>query len=259
MLIAALVMVPAAFADDDDDDGGGGGGGGGTPATLADACAAAALPPPANLVVNGDFEIPPVGAPFATYFPPTGPPGWVVTEGSVDQVPRPFWEPACGNQSVDLTGTPGQGTLTQNVAGTVAGTSYRLLFAYGANPDPGCPPTEPTTVTADVRWGGTTVGTISHARVPDPTIPRDPGWLLFEATVVGQAGSTLLEFDSTTPGTPAEVAARLCGVTLDAVSVTQITGGGEDDGGEDDGGEDDGGEDDGGEDDGGEDDGGEDG
>ena len=240
MLVAALVMVPVAIADDDGDDNGGGGGGGGAPATLADACTAAALPPPANLVVNGDFELPPIPPPFATYGVGTGPTGWLVTEGTVDQVHRAYWLPACGDRSMDLTGTPGQGTLVQNVAGTDAGQEYRLLFAYGANPDPLCTSAEPTTVTADVRWGGATVTTLSRPRVPDttPLDGRDPNWQLFETTVVGQAGSTLLEFDSNSSVNPP---GTLCGVTIDAVSLTQITDGGDDDNGDDDdnGGDDD--------------------
>lgn len=37
-----------------------------------------------------------------------------------------YWEAASGLQSMDLSGSPGQGTLTQNVAGTVAGQDCRL-------------------------------------------------------------------------------------------------------------------------------------
>jgi hypothetical protein len=218
MLVVVSVLVPPALANDDDD-----GGGGGAPPTIQDICMAAASP--TNLVQNGDFEVPPVPAGFITYFPPSGPPGWLLTEGSVDQVHRSFWEPACGDRSMDMTGTPGQGTLAQNVP-TVAGEAYRLRFAYAANPDTACDANEPTQVTMLVRWAGQTVATLTITRTPDPTLPRTPAWQPFEATVVGQAGATLLEFDSQS--------GRICGPTLDAVSVQQLGDDGDDDGDDDD-------------------------
>jgi hypothetical protein len=220
MLLVVSVLVSPALADEDDD------GAGGAPPTIQDICTAAASP--TNLVQNGDFEVPPVPAGFITYFPPSGPPPWLLTQGSVDQVHRSFWEPACGDRSMDMTGTPGQGTLAQNVP-TVAGEDYRLRFAYAANPDAACDAIgEPTQVTMLVRWAGQTVATLTITRTPDPSLPRTPAWQPFEATLVGQAGTTLLEFDSQS-GT-------FCGPTLDAVSVQQFgdDGDGDDDGGGDD-------------------------
>jgi hypothetical protein len=239
MLLAATALVPTAAADDDGDDNGGSGGG--TSPTLQDVCVAANSP--TNLVRNGDFELPP--APpggFTTWGPGTGPTFWTVTEGSVDQVHDLYWQAACGLHSIDMTGSPGQGTLTQAVGPTVAGQTYRLTFAYGANPDPACEPlNEPRTVSMTVRWGGQVVATITVTRTPDFAPPRDPQWQPFQTTVVGQAGTTLLEFDSQS-GT-------FCGVTLDAVSVQQV--GGDDDGDDDDDDDDDdnGGDDDNGDDD----------
>jgi hypothetical protein len=223
LALMAIAFAPTAVADDDN------GAPPQSPPTIQDICTAAALP---NLVQNGDFEVPPVPAGFITYFPPSGPPPWLVTEGSVDQVHRSFWEPACGDRSMDMTGTPGQGTLAQNVP-TVAGEDYRLRFAYAANPDPACSANEPTEVTMLVRWGGQLVATLTITRTPDIVPPRTPDWQPFQATVVGQAGTTLLEFDSQS--------SVLCGPTLDAVSVTQIDG--DDNGGDDDNGDDDNGDD----------------
>jgi Protein of unknown function (DUF642) len=234
MLLAATAFVPAALADDDGDDNGGSGGG--TSPTLQDVCVAANSP--TNLVKNGDFEVPP--APpggFTTWFQGTGPTFWTVTEGSVDQVHELYWQAACGLHSIDMTGTPGQGTLTQAVGPTVAGQTYRLTFAWGANPDPACEPlNEPTAVGMNVRWGGQTVAVFTPTRTPDFSPPRDPLWQPFQATVVGQAGTTLLEFDS--------VSGTFCGVTIDAVSVQQVDGDDDGDDDADDDGDDDG-EDDG--------------
>jgi hypothetical protein len=239
-LVAALVLVPLGFADDDDGDDNGS-----TPITVADVCLAAAGA--GNLVVNGDFEQPAAGPAIETYPPLPGPAGWQVTTPSVDRVHQSYWEAACGVRSIDLTGSPGQGTLVQNVAGTLAGQRYRLLFAAAANPDPLCDPLmEPTTVTAQVRWGGTPVTTLTFTRTADNVPPLEPAWEPFQATVVGQAGSTLLEFDSNS--------GNFCGVAIDAVSVTPIAGDDDDDDDGDDHGDDDGddGDDD---DDGGDDDG----
>jgi choice-of-anchor C domain-containing protein len=193
-----------------------------------------------NIVVNGDFELPVVcPAPFVT----TPPAGWTLEQGTVDLVCT-YWQPASGLQSVDLTGTPGQGTLSQNLA-TVAGEQYRLRFAMAGNPDPACGPAglnEPAVKVMDVFWGGTLAATLSFDTTGHTF--ADMGWVYHTFTLQATGPSTELQFTSRT-GT-------FCGPTLDDVSVTQVVDGDDDDDDDDDDGDDD--DDDGGDDDGDDDD-----
>jgi choice-of-anchor C domain-containing protein len=95
----------------------------------------------ANLITNGSFEqlnlaatpINPYG--FVTLHPGnTSLAGWSVSGNTVDVVPGTYWQPSAGNWSVDLTGTPGVGSVTQVVATTV-GTTYKLSFDLAVNPE----------------------------------------------------------------------------------------------------------------------------
>jgi hypothetical protein len=177
--------------------------------TLVGASAATAQPPP-NIVANGDFEAPAVcPAVFAT----TPPAGWTLEAGTVDLVCFTFWEPASGLQSVDLTGTPGQGRISQNLV-TESGEEYRLRFAMAGNPDSSCSTEDPNKRMA-VRWGGTLVDTLTFT-VTFQTFPPafTMAWVYHEYTVEATGPLTELEFESLT-GT-------FCGPTLDDVSVTQI-------------------------------------
>jgi choice-of-anchor C domain-containing protein len=209
MLVAALVLVPATQSQ-----------------------------PGPNIVVNGDFEAPVVcPAPFLTV-PPAG---WTLEQGTVDLVCT-FWQPASGFQSVDMTGTPGQGTLSQNLA-TVAGEQYRLRFAMAGNPDPACGPAglnEPAQKVMEVWWGGALVTTLTFDTTGHTFASM--GWIYHTFTLEATGTSTELQFTSRT-GT-------FCGPTLDDVSVQQLDDDDGDDGDDDDGddGDDDG--DDNGDDDG---------
>jgi choice-of-anchor C domain-containing protein len=193
--------------------------------------AALAQPLGPNIVVNGDFEAPVVcPAQFAT-LPPAG---WTLEQGTVDLVCFTFWMPASGLQSVDLTGTPGQGTISQNLT-TVPGERYRLRFAMAGNPDPACQVIgEGTTRTMEVSWGGSVVATLS-VDVSGRSF-ADMGWTYHDFTLVAPGTPTELQFRSLT-GT-------FCGPALDDVSVQQILDDDDDDGDDDDDDDDDGDDDD---------------
>jgi choice-of-anchor C domain-containing protein len=95
----------------------------------------------ANLITNGSFEqlnlaatpMNPYG--FVTLHPgSTSLSGWTVTGNTVDVVPGTYWQASAGNWSIDLTGTPGVGAVTQ-VVGTGVGTTYKLSFDLAVNPE----------------------------------------------------------------------------------------------------------------------------
>ncbi len=92
----------------------------------------------AELITNGDFEAHTATLNmygFATLAPgSTDLTGWTVTQGTVDIVPGSYWQPSGGGNSIDLTGTPGQGGLSQTFS-TLAGTEYLLLFDLAPNPE----------------------------------------------------------------------------------------------------------------------------
>jgi len=97
-------------------------------------------------LLNSGFESPEIadGQPPANgpgyVVIPAGDPnfGWTVGGTSVDVVrnhfsPQNDVEAYEGQQYLDLNGTPGPGSISQNFA-SVAGQSYNLAFAYSHNP-----------------------------------------------------------------------------------------------------------------------------
>ncbi|HVX83506.1 MAG TPA: choice-of-anchor C family protein [Phycisphaerae bacterium] len=95
----------------------------------------------ATLLNNGSFEQLNLAATplnqygFVTLHPgQTSLTGWSVSGNTVDVVPGTYWQASTGNWSVDLTGTPGVGAVSQ-VVGTTAGTIYKLTFDLAANPE----------------------------------------------------------------------------------------------------------------------------
>lgn len=86
-----------------------------------------------DLVVNGGFELGQQGVPFATL--PAGSaglPGWRVKGSSIDVITT-TWVSAEGARSIDLNGTPGQGSIQQTLR-TEIGQDYTLSFAFAGNP-----------------------------------------------------------------------------------------------------------------------------
>ena len=104
------------------------------------------LTPSANLLNNGDFEMPETanGLPVHSSINPTAITSWRVSSGSVDLTNQ--WQAASGQQSLDLNGnfdvpadganatSPANGTIYQDVAISTPGT-YLLSFAMAGNPN----------------------------------------------------------------------------------------------------------------------------
>jgi choice-of-anchor C domain-containing protein len=179
-------------------------------------------PARANILTNGSFESPVVGA-SGILTVNSGDsvtiPGWSVTGvgagGSVDVVRGgPFFmTPFDGAQNLDLDGAhPGQ--IEQTFA-TTPGTTYTLTFAYANNPDAGA-----AVETANVLVtgsGGDLLSTgISHSGSVSGTIAT-MGYILFSQNFTANSTSETLRFTSTDPSTSAT------GIVLDAVAVNAVT------------------------------------
>jgi choice-of-anchor C domain-containing protein len=102
--------------------------------------AAFAIPPTAsaNMIVNGSLEttlapdqynmVSATAAHNANVLN-----GWTITSGSIDVVPKTYWQSTTGSYSVDLVGSPGIGSIAQTFA-TTPGQSYQLTFDFAVNP-----------------------------------------------------------------------------------------------------------------------------
>ncbi len=162
----------------------------------------------AEQVVNGSFEVPVV--PAGPFIPvQSGDPlitGWSVTSApntGVDLVNAvgagdPNWAHG-GVQAIDMSGTPGPGILSQDVATTVI-QEYTLSFWVSSN-------VGPWTGGMTIYWDGVFVDTISS--------PAFGTWTSFSYQVFGAPGpTTTLDFVSNISG--------FAGVMLDEVSVVPV-------------------------------------
>jgi len=87
-----------------------------------------------NIVINGDFESPNVGADIVRFEEGANFGGWTVESGSVD-LTGTVLQVASGGQSVDLNGNQ-RGAIFQDVANT-SGRVYILRFALAGNTEGG--------------------------------------------------------------------------------------------------------------------------
>jgi choice-of-anchor C domain-containing protein len=102
--------------------------------------AAFAFPPTAsaNMIVNGSLEttlapdqfnmVSATAAHNANVLN-----GWTITSGSIDVVPKTYWQNTKGFYSVDLVGSPGIGSIAQTFV-TDPGQAYQLTFDFAVNP-----------------------------------------------------------------------------------------------------------------------------
>jgi hypothetical protein len=175
---------------------------------------AALARPGANLLVNGSFEAP--ATPMDTTLHPFGLialSGWRMLRGTVDVVPASYWQPAPGQggQSLDLAGTPGAATIEQTFT-TRPGGDYLFSGWLAHNPDvPGR-----TEARADVLVSGAPLTQLHHR---DARASRtEMRWTRFACHFRATGKRTTLRL--------AHVgrASDLCGVALDGLTVTQISG-----------------------------------
>jgi choice-of-anchor C domain-containing protein len=186
-----------------------------------------AVCPETNLVVNGDFETPdtPCEYPyFTTYYCPQAFNGWTVSCHSVDLVDACYFQPASGQQSVDLSGDDAGG-IYQDLP-TDPTNTYLLRFALAGNVV--C---SPTVKTMRVWWGrpadvdagspAAIVTTLSFNITGKTT--TNMGWLYFQFKVVAPAPVTRLKFQSLTAGFYGPVVDNVSVTELPDLAVTSIT------------------------------------
>ena len=169
------------------------------------------VPANANLILNGDFELPVVGtAPpaFASY--PTGSvaiPDWTVVGAAgteVSLVNGTYTKECCtfapqgGVQWLDLTGfASNQYEGVQQAVPTTLGTTYDLSFWVGNAYDP-APGVFGTTSTVQLLINGS--GAVSFTNTMNT--PNVLNWEMFTTTFVAGAGpTTLLGFYNLDPPT----------------------------------------------------------
>lgn len=168
-----------------------------------------------NLLLNGDFESPVIGAGasgqgFTTFTAPAAVgPGWKVTAGSVDIVSNApgvtySTKPASGKQLIDMDGLA-PGTLTQSVP-TVAARRYLLTFSWTATPFRGG---GPDVRMMDVQFGGKTIVSLSKSVVG--LTSTAPGWQSSQFLVTATSSSSAVTFIAKSPGT--------LGMAIDKVSL----------------------------------------
>lgn len=169
-----------------------------------------------NLLLNGDFESPAIGAgqsgqAFTTFTAPaTIGSGWKVTANSVDIVSNAFpaafaVKPASGKQVIDMDGLA-PGTLTQSVP-TVSGHRYLLTFSWTATPFLGGG--APDVRKLDVQFAGKTLVSLSKSAVG--LTATAPGWQTLQYLVTASSASSAVTFIAKSAGT--------LGAAIDNVSL----------------------------------------
>lgn len=139
---------------------------------------------------NGGFEQPTIEPEHYRTIPTGGTVGaWRVVSGDVDIIHKNFWQPAEGNQSLDLNGFE-RGTIEQDLD-TLPLLTYKVSFSLAGNPD------HQGEVTGQLLAGGKVIKNLSF----DTTgrTKADMGWKTQTASFQSNTTSTKLTFRSTSP------------------------------------------------------------
>lgn len=164
----------------------------------------AAEPEQANLLQNGSFENGPEGLALTSL------PGWAVTRGTVDVLNNTYQQAADGNQSLDLIGSPGVGTISQTFS---TETGRRYVFSGWVAHHPGI-----FQAGAIVSVNNQTLEPLYHS---GSTTASNMGWVKFSREFVASASTTTLSLaDRNLDGY------EFGGLHLDGLTVTAADGGG---------------------------------
>jgi choice-of-anchor C domain-containing protein len=138
--------------------------------------------------------------------------GWTIEFGSVDHI-RNYWQPAAGQQSVDLFGNE-QGRILQTFD-TTPGQQYQVSFQYSINPDGGGTPRGVIVAALD---GGSTLFQNNYAYAGSAT-RQNMDWRSqsFEFTATG--AQTTLRFGAYDVQQPNQCC---YGAALDNVQVAAV-------------------------------------
>lgn len=164
----------------------------------------------ADLLVNGDFELPRVvGLDQEFDAPSAAITGWTVSSGSVNLDTSGLdvlGQSNTGTQMLDINGSSA-GTIEQSFA-TVIGHTYTLQLFYSNNPNPSF--AEPS-YTADVSLRGASGFLLNQVLTHSGATPENMSYLPFTANFVADSSTTTLTLASLQTG--------FNGVYFDTVSV----------------------------------------
>jgi choice-of-anchor C domain-containing protein len=146
-----------------------------------------------NIVINGSFETPSVrSSTFDTYRGGQSFGGWTVESGSIDHISGNYWRASDGLQSVDLTGSPGNATIYQDLA-TVPQHTYQLTFDLSGNPEGA-----PIVKQIEIWWGETLLDSTIYDTTGNSN--ENMNWNSRTYMVTATATTTRLAFKSLTSG-----------------------------------------------------------
>ncbi|MHA7734040.1 choice-of-anchor C family protein [Nitrosopumilus sp. S6] len=166
-----------------------------------------------NLVVNGSFEEDPnsdCNSPFVTLtagWPTLN--GWTISAGPTIDWICTLWDASDGTKSIDLSGTPGKGIVSQDIP-TEVGITYDVSFDMAGNPG--------TCGEPNVKNMKVSVASYENIFSFDTTGKSNTnmGWTTEGFSFVAESSTSTLSFESLT-GT-------FCGPAIDNVIVVeQIT------------------------------------
>jgi choice-of-anchor C domain-containing protein len=174
------------------------------------AFAGTALPASAAILVDGNFDNPPVLNPFLTQFGGAtfgGPTNnaWTILGHSVDEVGTYWQNPVAGGGSVDLDGEL-PGGISQSF--TLGGGTYQLSFYLSGNPDGGDPSKSVAVSVGDLSNQLFTYTTGTNSRA-------DMQYVLETVTFHAGAGTNVLSFLSQDVATP-------YGAVIGGISIASV-------------------------------------
>jgi hypothetical protein len=179
----------------------------------------------ADLIVNGDFEFPPINTFYQNYGAQTNSPwsgatfdnNWSIPLNNVDIVNPmigPWGAPAFqGNQILDLVGYGSTGAVSQSFA-TNIGQQYQLTFAYSDNPGSGFTPQSAAQAAVFVLGAGEN-SLLSTTIAHDNAVNGNLNWSLFSGTFIASSETTTLNFNTL-------FGQNNGGIMLDAVAVQAV-------------------------------------
>ena len=206
-------------------------------ALLALALSCAAIPVAhATGLVNGDFELPVIPSSlnpgivdYTTGSPPPAAFGWQLASGAIDLTAGSYWQPASGQQSLDLCGDWGSapGVIYQDFSFSHAG-NWAITFSLSANPDSPYPDF-PTDRTIEIDFGtpGGSLNSLGTWTVSAIGNTRDNmNWVTFTTPTITVQDSVVyrLEFSSLSPTPYGPVLDNVQLVTVPEPSAVALVG-----------------------------------
>jgi hypothetical protein len=160
-------------------------------------------------LINGDFELPVIPSypgivDYTTGNPPPAAFGWQLASGAIDLTAGTYWQPASGQQSLDMCGDWGSdpGVIYQDLTFSHAG-EWAIMFCMSANPDSPYPdfPTD-RSIRVDFGTPGGSMNILGTWTLSANGRSRDNmDWVTFTTPIFAVQDSVIyrLQFASLTP------------------------------------------------------------